>query len=48
MEGQVEGNMRKIGLRKEEDVADQCRWREGVRRIAEVVRCIRPPPLTGE
>ena len=42
---QVERNMRRIGLRKE-DTADRCRWREGVRRIVEVVGCIRPPPFT--
>ena len=34
---QVKGNMRRIGLSKE-DAADRCRWREGVRRVAEVVR----------
>ena len=43
---QIEGSMRRIGLRK--DVADQCRWREGVKRVAQVVRCIRPPPVTGD
>ena len=37
---QVEGSMRRIGLRKE-NVADRFRWREGVGRVAEVVRCIR-------
>ena len=42
---QVEGNMRRIGLKKV-DVADWCRWREDVRRVAEVVGCIRPPPVT--
>ena len=31
---QVEGNMRRIGLRKD-DAADRCRLREGVGRIAE-------------
>ena len=44
---QVEGNMRRIGLSKE-DAADRCKWREGVGRVAEVVRCIRPPPFTGK
>ena len=44
---QMEGSMRKIGLRKE-DVADRCRWREGVKRVAQVVRCIQPPPVTGD
>ena len=29
---QVEGNMRKIGLRKE-DAVDQCKWREGVEEL---------------
>ena len=33
---QVEENMRRIGLRKE-DAADRCRWREGVGRVAEVM-----------
>ena len=44
---QVEGNIRRIGLRKE-DAADRCSWREGIRRVAEVVRCIRPHPFTGK
>ena len=43
---QVEGNMRRIGLRKE-DSADPCRWR-GVEKVSEVVRCIWPSPFTGE
>ena len=42
---QVEGNMRRIGLRKE-DAADRCRWKESVRRVAKVVRYIRPPSFT--
>ena len=42
---QVEGNMRRIGLRKE-DAANLCRWREGVERVARVVKCIRTPPAT--
>ena len=33
---QVEGNTRRIGLKK--DAADWCRWRESVRRVAEVVK----------
>ena len=41
----VEGNMKRIGLRKE-DAADRCRWREGIRRVAEVVRYIRPPSVS--
>ena len=44
---QVKGNMRRIGLKKR-DAADRCRWRKGVRRVAEVVGCIRPPPVTGD
>ena len=44
---QTKGNMRRIGLRKE-DAADRCRWREGVGRIAEIMGCIWPPPFTGD
>ena len=44
---QVEGSMRKIGLKKE-DAADQCKWREVVRRVAEIVGCIRTLPLTDD
>ena len=44
---QVEGNIRKIGLRKE-DIADRCRWREGMGRVAEVVRCIQPSSFAGD
>ena len=44
---QVKESMRRIGLKKE-DIADQHRWREGVRRVAEVVGCIQPPPVTGD
>ena len=44
---QVEENMKRIGLRKE-DAADQCRWRKGVGRVAEIVGCIQPPPFTGD
>ena len=44
---EIEVSMRRIGLRQE-DVADRCRWREGVKRVAQVVRCIRPPPVTGD
>ena len=43
---QVERSMRRIGLKKK-DAADRCRRRKGVRRVAEVVGCIRPPPVTG-
>ena len=39
---QVEENIKKIGLRVEE-ATDRARWREGVRAIAEGMRCIRPP-----
>ena len=42
---QVEEKMRRIGLKKE-DAADLYRWRKDVGRIAEVVRCIWPPPFT--
>ena len=41
---QVQGNTRRIGLKKE-DAAGWGRWREGVERVAEV-RCIRPPLFT--
>ena len=44
---QVEENMRRIGLKKE-NAAYRCRWRESVRRVAEVVGCIRPTPVTGD
>ena len=44
---QVEGSMKKIDL-KEVDAADWCRWREGVGRVAEVLRSIQPSPSTGE
>ena len=43
---QVKGNMRRIGSKK--DAADRCRWREGVRRVAEVMGCIRPPTVTAD
>ena len=41
---QFKRNMRRNGLKKK-DAADQCRWREDVRRVAEVVECIRPLPV---
>ena len=44
---QTEGSMRKIGLKKD-NAADRCRWREDVRRVAQVVGCIRPTPVTGD
>ena len=44
---QVKGNTRRIGLRKE-DVADWCRWRKSVGRIAKVARYIGPPPVIGD
>ena len=44
---QVEGNMKRIGLEKK-DAADGCTWREGVRRVADVVGCIQLPPVTGD
>ena len=34
----MEGSTRRIDLRK----------REGVKRVAQVARCIRPPPVTGD
>ena len=42
---QVEENIKKIGLRVEE-ATDRARWREGVRAIAERMRCIWPPSET--
>ena len=42
---QVEENLKKIGLRVEE-ATDRARWREGVKAIAEGMRCIRPPSDT--
>ena len=40
---QVKGSMRRIGSKR------RCsRWREGVRRVPEVVGCIQPPPATTE
>ena len=42
---QVEESVKKVGL-KIEEVADRTRWREGMRAIAEGIRCIRPPSVT--
>ena len=42
---QVEESVKKVGL-KIEEAADRTRWREGVRAIAEGMRCIRPPSVT--
>ena len=42
---QVEESVEKVGL-KIEEAADQTRLREGVRVIAEGMRCIRPPLVT--
>ena len=42
---QVEESVEKVGL-KIEEVADRTRWKEGVRAIAEGMRCIRPPLVT--
>ena len=42
---QVEESVEKVGL-KIEKAADRTRWREGVRAIAEGMRCIRPPSVT--
>ena len=44
---QVEESVKKVGL-KIEETADRTRWREGVRAIAEGMRCIRPPSVTRE
>ena len=38
----VEESVKRIGLEVEE-AANRTRWREGVRVIAEEMRCIRPP-----
>ena len=42
---QVEESVKKVGLMVEE-AADRTRWREGVRAIAEKMRCIPPPSVT--
>ena len=42
---QNERSMKNISLRKE-DVADRCRYREGVGKVAEIVTCIRLLPFT--
>ena len=42
---QVEESVKKVGL-KIEKAGDRTRWREGVRAIAEGMRCIRPPSGT--
>ena len=42
---QVEESVKKVGL-KIEEAGDRTRWREGVRAIAEEMRCIRPPSGT--
>ena len=42
---QVEESVKKVGL-KIEEAADRTRWKEGVRAIAEGMRCIRPPSVT--
>ena len=42
---QMEERVKKVGL-KIEEAADRTRWREGVRAIAEGMRCIRPPSVT--
>ena len=42
---QVEESVKKVGL-KIEEAADRTRWREGVRAIAEGMRCIRPTSVT--
>ena len=42
---QMEESVKKVGL-KIEEAADRTRCREGVRAIAEGMRCIRPPSVT--
>ena len=42
---QVKESVKKVGL-KIEEAGDRTRWREGVRAIAEGMRCIRPPSGT--
>ena len=42
---QVEESVKKVGL-KIEEAGDRTRWREGVRAIAQRIRCIRPPSET--
>ena len=42
---QMEESVKKVGL-KIEDAADRTRWREGVRAIAEGMRCVRSPSVT--
>ena len=42
---QVEESVMKVGL-KIEEAADRTTWREGVKAIAEGMRCIRPPSVT--
>ena len=41
----VEESVKKVGL-KIEEAAYRTRWREGVRAIAEGMRCTRPPSVT--
>ena len=43
----VEESVKKVGL-KIKEAADRARWREGVRAIAEGIRCIRSPSVTLE
>ena len=43
---QVEETIKQTGLRKE-DALNREKWRSGVKKIAEGIRCIRPPSLTG-
>ena len=44
MEEQVKENLNKIGLEKYE-AANRTRWKEGVRAIAERMRCVCPPSI---
>ena len=41
---QMEESVKKVGL-KIEEAADRTRWREGMRAVAEGMRCIRPPSV---
>ena len=41
----LRGGQEKVGL-KIEEAPDRTRWKEGVRAIAEGMRCIRPLPVT--
>ena len=42
---QVEESVKKVGL-KIEEAGERTKWKEGVRAIAEGMKCIRPPSET--